>query len=136
MLGKYTIRLRKRGAYEPSFCYLIDSLLQSRIATRNESNKEYYDEDTNVYIAHLLNSIVNERFQEMAARYVVGCPRAGSPAAPRTGRPWARALPSAGRAGPADRAATSPCFAEPMHPDAGLCGHRCAGRGSATRCRS
>lgn len=69
-LGKYTSALAKRGTHEPSFCYLMDSLLQSRIATAQESNRDYFDEDVNVYLALLLNSIVSDRFHETAARYV------------------------------------------------------------------
>ncbi|MFH1681429.1 MAG: hypothetical protein ABIH26_12415, partial [Candidatus Eisenbacteria bacterium] len=73
-LGKYTARLRKRGAYEPSFCYMMDTLLQSRIATRNESNRDFYDEDVNVYLALLLNSLVTDRFHRTTARYIVRRP--------------------------------------------------------------
>jgi hypothetical protein len=69
-LGKYTALLRKRGPYEPSFCYLMDTFLQSRIATRNESNRDFYDEDVNVYLALLLNSVVTDRFHRTAARYI------------------------------------------------------------------
>ncbi|RPJ43850.1 MAG: hypothetical protein EHM19_07895 [Candidatus Latescibacterota bacterium] len=69
-IGKYTPMLRKRGAYEPSFCYLMDTLLQSRIATRNESNQDFYDEDVNVYLALLLNSIVTDRFHRASSRYI------------------------------------------------------------------
>lgn len=69
-LGKYTSALAKRGTHEPSFCYMMDSLLQSRIATDQESNRDYFDEDVNAYLALLLNSVVSDRFHEVAARYV------------------------------------------------------------------
>jgi len=69
-LGKYTSRLKKCGRYEPSFCYLMDTLLQSRIATDHESNKEYFDEDVNVYLALLLNSIVTDRFHRISTQFI------------------------------------------------------------------
>ncbi|MFH1277953.1 MAG: hypothetical protein ABIK65_06210 [Candidatus Eisenbacteria bacterium] len=69
-LGKYTSALAKRGTHEPSFCYMMDSLLQSRIAIAQESNRDFFDEDVNVYLALLLNSVVSDRFHEVTSRYV------------------------------------------------------------------
>lgn len=71
-LDQYTDALMMKGKCEPSFAFLIDSFLQSRIATENESNKEYFDEDVNVYLSLLLNSIVSDNFHQSAARYVAG----------------------------------------------------------------
>ncbi len=68
---RYTDRLLRSQEGEPSFAYLLDTLLQSRIATANESNREYFDEDVNVYVTLLLNSMVSNRFHEEAAAYVV-----------------------------------------------------------------
>ncbi|MBN1826096.1 MAG: hypothetical protein JW958_07510 [Candidatus Eisenbacteria bacterium] len=69
-LQKYTDGLAKKGAYEPSISYLMDAFLQSRIATKNESNRDYFDEDVNVYLALLLNSVVTDRFHKTASRYI------------------------------------------------------------------
>ncbi len=71
-LDQYTDDLMMNGKCEPSFAFLIDSFLQSRIATENESNREYFDEDVNVYLSLLLNSMVSDRFHQSAARYVAG----------------------------------------------------------------
>jgi hypothetical protein len=48
----------------------MDTFLQSRIATGHESNRDFYDEDVNVYLALLLNSLVNDRFHREASSYV------------------------------------------------------------------
>lgn len=44
---------RERTAY-----FVLDSLLKSRIDCGFESNSEQYDEDVNVYLVHLLSSLV------------------------------------------------------------------------------
>lgn len=71
-IDRYTDSLLTNGSSEPSFAYLVDSFLQSRIATENESNREYFDEDVNVYLSLLLNSVVSDRFHRAAASYVAG----------------------------------------------------------------
>ncbi len=71
-LDRYTDELMKRGKCDPSFSYMLDTLLQSRIATDHESNSEYFDEDVNVYLSLLLNSMVKNGFHREAARYVAG----------------------------------------------------------------
>ncbi len=71
-VDRYTDKLLIRGKCQPSFSFLVDSFLQSRIATDHESNREYFDEDVNVYLTLLLNSMVRDDFHQAAVQYVVG----------------------------------------------------------------
>lgn len=89
-LGTYTDRLKKRGSHEPSFCYLMDTLLQSRIATRHESNRDYFDEDVNVYLALLLNSMVTNRFHQKASCYIAPTESDLTEIVERAGNTWAK----------------------------------------------
>ncbi|MFH1502558.1 MAG: hypothetical protein ABIG03_05890 [Candidatus Eisenbacteria bacterium] len=41
---------------QTSYFFMLNCLLHSRVQTGLESNSEFYDEDVNVYLAHLLNS--------------------------------------------------------------------------------
>lgn len=49
---------------ETSYFFMLNCLLHSRIHTGIESNSEYYDEDVNVYLAHLLNALINPSYIE------------------------------------------------------------------------
>ncbi|MCK4547176.1 MAG: hypothetical protein KAW17_07020 [Candidatus Eisenbacteria sp.] len=50
--------------------FMTNCVLHSRIETGLESNTEEYDEDVNVYLAHLLNSFINPRYYRAARKYI------------------------------------------------------------------
>jgi hypothetical protein len=49
---------------------MLNCLLHSRVNTGIESNTEVYDEDVNVYLAHLLNAHIDPRYLLRVSRYV------------------------------------------------------------------
>ncbi len=55
---------------KPTYHFMMKCLLYSRMETGLVSNKDYYDEDVNVYIAHLLNSFIDPSYIERAGRYL------------------------------------------------------------------
>ena len=54
----------------PTYLFMMKCLLYSRMETGLVSNKDYYDEDVNVYIAHLLNSFIHPDYIERARPYI------------------------------------------------------------------
>ena len=54
----------------PTYLFMMKCLLYSRMETGLISNQDYYDEDVNVYIAHLLNSFVNPDYIDRARSYL------------------------------------------------------------------
>jgi len=54
----------------PTYHFMMRCLLYSRMETGLVSNKDYYDEDVNVYIAHLLNSFIDPAYVQRAGRYL------------------------------------------------------------------
>jgi len=54
----------------PTYLFMMKCLLYSRMETGLVSNKDYYDEDVNVYIAHLLNSFINPEYVERARTFL------------------------------------------------------------------
>jgi hypothetical protein len=54
----------------PTYLFMMRCLLYSRMETGLTSNKDCYDEDVNVYIAHLLNSFLNARYVERARGFL------------------------------------------------------------------
>jgi hypothetical protein len=54
----------------PTYLFMMKCLLYSRMETGLVSNKDCYDEDVNVYIAHLLNSFIHPDFLERARPYL------------------------------------------------------------------
>ncbi len=54
----------------PTYYFVMKCLLYSRMETGLVSNKDYYDEDVNVYIAHLLNSFINPEYVQRATKYL------------------------------------------------------------------
>jgi hypothetical protein len=54
----------------PTYLFMMKCLLYSRMETGLVSNKDYYDEDVNVYIAHLLNSFINPGYVERARSFL------------------------------------------------------------------
>lgn len=55
---------------EATLQFMMNCLLYSRLETGLESNADEYDEDVNVYLAHLLNSFINPRYYRAARRYI------------------------------------------------------------------
>lgn len=55
---------------EPTFHFMMNCLMYSRLETNNPSNRDYYDEDVNVYLANLLTSFMNPRFHERSRKYL------------------------------------------------------------------
>jgi hypothetical protein len=56
--------------HEPTFHFMMNCLLYSRLETDNPSNRDYYDEDVNVYLANLLTSFMNPRYHERSKKYL------------------------------------------------------------------
>jgi hypothetical protein len=59
-----------RRELRPSYHFMMKCLLYSRMETGLVSNQDFYDEDVNVYIAHLLNSFIDPKYIERAGRYL------------------------------------------------------------------
>lgn len=59
-----------RRERKPTYHFMMKCLLYSRMETGLVSNKDYYDEDVNVYIAHLLNSFIDPDYIQRAGRYL------------------------------------------------------------------
>ena len=59
-----------RRDIKPTYYFMMKCLLYSRMETGLVSNKDYYDEDVNVYIAHLLNSFINPEYTRRASKYL------------------------------------------------------------------
>lgn len=55
---------------QTSYFFMLNCLLHSRVNIGIESNSEVYDEDVNVYLAHLLNAHIDPRYLHRVARYV------------------------------------------------------------------
>ncbi len=55
---------------QTSYFFMLNCLLHSRVQTGLESNTEFYDEDVNVYLAHLLNSHIDPRYLMQVGRLV------------------------------------------------------------------
>lgn len=55
---------------KPTYYFMMKCLLYSRMETGLISNKDYYDEDVNVYIAHLLNSFIKPEYMQRASKYL------------------------------------------------------------------
>jgi hypothetical protein len=69
-IRKYVNAATKQGEAEPVVSFVMDSLLQSRIATGLESNADVYDEDVNVYLALLLSSLADPKYHTWVSQYV------------------------------------------------------------------
>jgi hypothetical protein len=52
-------RLDTGADVQTSYFFMLNCLLHSRVHTGIESNSEFYDEDVNVYLAHLLNAHID-----------------------------------------------------------------------------
>src|SRR5215471_7746915 len=57
-------------ALEPTYYFMINCLLYSRMETGLVSNQDFYDEDVNVYLAHLLHSFINPEYVEQSKKFL------------------------------------------------------------------
>ncbi len=55
---------------QPTYHFMINCLLYSRMETGLVSNQDYYDEDVNVYLAHLLHSFINPEYVEQSKKFL------------------------------------------------------------------
>ena len=55
---------------QPTYYFMINCLLYSRMETGLVSNQEFYDEDVNVYLAHLLHSFINPEYVEQSRKFL------------------------------------------------------------------
>jgi hypothetical protein len=55
---------------EPTFFFMMNCLLYSRLESGNPSNQTWYDEDVNVYLANLLTSFMNPDYHERTRKYL------------------------------------------------------------------
>ena len=55
---------------KPSYYFMMNCILYSRIETGLESNGSGYDEDVNVYLAHLLQSFADPAYVDNARKYL------------------------------------------------------------------
>lgn len=55
---------------QPTYYFMVNCLLYSRMETGLVSNQEFYDEDVNVYLAHLLHSFINPEYVEQSQRFL------------------------------------------------------------------
>jgi len=55
---------------EPTFHFMMNCLMYSRLETNTPSNRDFYDEDVNVYLANLLTSFMNPEFHERSKKYL------------------------------------------------------------------
>ncbi len=60
----------KKREVEPTFFFMMNCLLYSRLESGNPSNDAGYDEDVNVYLAHLLTSFMNPEYHERTKKYL------------------------------------------------------------------
>jgi len=55
---------------QPTYYFMINCLLYSRMETGLVSNQDFYDEDVNVYLAHLLHSFINPEYVEQSRKFL------------------------------------------------------------------
>jgi hypothetical protein len=55
---------------QPTYSFMINCLLYSRMETGLVSNQEFYDEDVNVYLAHLLHSFINPEYVDQSRKFL------------------------------------------------------------------
>ncbi len=60
----------RRGELEPTFFFMMNCLMYSRLETGRPSNGDFYDEDVNVYLASLLASFMNPEYHQRARKYL------------------------------------------------------------------
>ena len=55
---------------QPTYYFMINCLLYSRMETGLVSNQDCYDEDMNLYLAHLLHSFINPEYVEQSRKFL------------------------------------------------------------------
>src|SRR6476620_6095776 len=55
---------------QPTYYFMVNCLLYSRMETGLVSNQEFYDEDVNVYLAHLLHSFINPEYVDQSKKFL------------------------------------------------------------------
>ena len=55
---------------EPTFFFMLNCLLYSRLETGYPSNHDFYDEDVNMYLTNLLCSFMNPDYHRRAKKYI------------------------------------------------------------------
>ncbi len=55
---------------ESAISFLLESLIRSRNSSVTPSNKNGFDEDVNVYLAHLMLAFATQTYQTMVAKYL------------------------------------------------------------------
>jgi hypothetical protein len=55
---------------QTSYFFMLNCLLHSRVHLGLESNSEIFDEDVNVYLAHLLNAHIDAKYLTRVTRYI------------------------------------------------------------------
>jgi len=55
---------------QPTYFFMVNCLLYSRMETGLVSNQDFYDEDVNVYLAHLLHSFINPEYVEQSKKFL------------------------------------------------------------------
>ncbi len=60
----------KKREVEPTFFFMLNCLLYSRLETGNPSNRDYYDEDVNMYLTNLLCSFMKPEYHRRAKKYL------------------------------------------------------------------
>ena len=55
---------------QPTYYFMVNCLLYSRMETGLVSNQDFYDEDVNVYLAHLLHSFINPEYVDQSRRFL------------------------------------------------------------------
>ncbi len=55
---------------QPTYHFMINCLLYSRMETGLVSNADCYDEDVNVYLAHLLHAFINPEYVEQSRKFL------------------------------------------------------------------
>jgi hypothetical protein len=73
--GRTSSRRRGRkleigSGVQTSYFFMLNCLLHSRISIGIESNSVFYDEDVNVYLAHLLNAHIDPRYLQRVSQYI------------------------------------------------------------------
>lgn len=60
----------KQRDVEPTFYFMLNCLLYSRLETGHPSNKDFYDEDVNMYLTNLLCSFMKPEYHKRATKYL------------------------------------------------------------------
>jgi len=55
---------------EPTFFFMMNCLMYSRLETGISSNRDFFDEDVNMYLANLLTSFMNPDYHERSRKYL------------------------------------------------------------------